>query len=385
MRLIPHVYQTPHKAHIYFSIILLTLLSFSATAERQIILSIDCQNIAYYKDLDIAIDVGHGLNSIQNKDEDGEFMIIQLLASKYAYVEFTLPSDNPFQPHLTGFFLSEGSSNITIKSSEVPLTAFDYSEKVVPSTQLGEKEFKVYTAAARKDFHNFYASNQPLATDSLLNIARQKADKVSMKEFEFIQAHPTFYYSYWLFRSSLSASPLLSKKALMDVLHSFPKEFTQYPDAQKAIRKINGRHITKGQQAFDFTAQTLEGNELSLNSLRGKYVILHFWATWCKPCMKEIAALHEISNTYKDNSLVFVNISADQEAKTVKRFLAQKGLVGHHLMSTDDLIDLYGVQAIPKVYLIAPDGTIIYHKEEENDDLQLTKLKTLLATQLSKK
>lgn len=106
-----------------------------------------------------------------------------------------------------------------------------------------------------------------------------------------------------------------------------------------------------------------EGTSVSLSSLRGKYVLIDFWASWCKPCRMENPNVVRLYNRYKDQGFEIYGYSLDESRNDWIAAIAQDKLTWIH---TSDLkgwkaagAATYGVQSIPTTYLIDPDGVII--------------------------
>jgi peroxiredoxin len=81
------------------------------------------------------------------------------------------------------------------------------------------------------------------------------------------------------------------------------------------------RAIEAGQVPPDFKLKTLSGQEISLSGLRGKVVILDFWASWCAPCKDEMPVLERLHKKYGSKGLVIVGISVDNELANAKKFI----------------------------------------------------------------
>jgi thiol-disulfide isomerase/thioredoxin len=124
--------------------------------------------------------------------------------------------------------------------------------------------------------------------------------------------------------------------------------------------------------APDFTLLDLNGNSVSLASLRGKVVILDFWATWCGPCRKSMPLLDKFYTDNKpENVMVFgVNVW-ERGGKTdkVQPFVTERGFHFPILFGTNDLADAYGVQGIPTLVIIDPQGKIAYRHVGYNPTL----------------
>ena len=119
--------------------------------------------------------------------------------------------------------------------------------------------------------------------------------------------------------------------------------------------------IRAGAAAPDFSVQMTDGTTRALSSLRGKPVMLHFWATWCPPCVRELPMIAEAAQTYAGR-LEVLAISAGETRKTVSSYLSRQGGALSSLVSgyddTAEVSFLYGVSAIPTTVFIDARGVI---------------------------
>jgi peroxiredoxin len=113
----------------------------------------------------------------------------------------------------------------------------------------------------------------------------------------------------------------------------------------------------KGVLAPDFSVTTLEGKKIQLSDLKGKRVIVDFWATWCPPCVMEIPHFIKLSSETPTDQLVIVGISSEDE-DTLKSFVKKKG-INYPIASEDDLPAPYNeVTSIPTTFFIDRKGVI---------------------------
>jgi peroxiredoxin len=121
--------------------------------------------------------------------------------------------------------------------------------------------------------------------------------------------------------------------------------------------------------AGDFVARDLAGRAVKFGELRGKVVLLNFWATWCPPCRKEMPAMERLHQRYKDRGLVVLALSQDQaSSREVKAFVDGLELSFPVWQDRDGLVGRqYSIRGVPTSYLIGRDGRITYRALGEYD------------------
>ncbi|MFH0908103.1 MAG: TlpA disulfide reductase family protein [bacterium] len=113
----------------------------------------------------------------------------------------------------------------------------------------------------------------------------------------------------------------------------------------------------RGKPAPDISIQTLEGQTMQLSNLRGKKVVLDFWATWCPPCRKEIPHFIQLASEHSRDELVIIGIS-DEDEDTVRAFAANNH-VNYTFATAQDLPEPYNqVTGIPTTFFIDRQGII---------------------------
>jgi cytochrome c biogenesis protein CcmG/thiol:disulfide interchange protein DsbE len=120
----------------------------------------------------------------------------------------------------------------------------------------------------------------------------------------------------------------------------------------------------RGQAAPDFTLPSLRGTDVTLSELRGKVVILDFWATWCPPCKAEIPGFIELQDRFRDRGLVIVGVS-DEDRGIIAKFADENG-VNYRMLYRDpenetDLPSPYSeIVSIPTTFVIDRSGKVVH-------------------------
>jgi len=134
-----------------------------------------------------------------------------------------------------------------------------------------------------------------------------------------------------------------------------PEGVKEVPDFKSAkIQADPTGHI-----AADFKLKAVDGKEYSLQDLRGKIVLLDFWATWCSPCRRELPMMEKLHREFNTSGLVVLGMDAGENAETVAKFLQTTKLSYPVLLGVDgELAHTYDVNAFPTVILIDRQGQI---------------------------
>ena len=126
-----------------------------------------------------------------------------------------------------------------------------------------------------------------------------------------------------------------------------------------------------GRKAADFTLKTVDGAPVHLADLKGKVVLLDFWATWCPPCRHELPTIEALSRKYSGRNVVVFGVN-DEEMRTVKNFLAKNHPDLATLHDPDRKVHkLYGCRAIPTVLVIDTGGKVVAHFVGERPEGEL--------------
>jgi thiol-disulfide isomerase/thioredoxin len=165
-------------------------------------------------------------------------------------------------------------------------------------------------------------------------------------------------------------SDLLRRLAVGDIVR-FSLE-TRGPQAVVVGVEIIGAPTSSGPATLpapDFTLPTLSAMALRLSALRGKVVVLNFWATWCLPCRAEMPALDALYQLYRDRGLDVIGVNLDRlSTTTVEDFLKEVKVSFHVVLDPSwSTAQAYKVVGLPTTYLIDRAGSVVVREVGERD------------------
>lgn len=257
-----------------------------------------------------------------------------------------------------GFYVfSDGteSSNLYLKpNSELNLTmnAKEFDETIVYKGKgVDESNFLAQQALKDESFQKDAFAKESGEFTALLD-SKLKADTESLEKGNFAPE----------FKTALKRS--------FESFHQYAAE--EYERVSKANKMVG-----KPSPGFDY--ENFKGGKTKLSDLKGKYVYIDLWATWCAPCRAEIPYLQKIEEKYHGKNIEFVSISIDKakDNEKWKKFVTDKKLGGVQLFADKDweseFVVNYGVTGIPRFILIDPQGNIVKSDALRPSDPELDK------------
>lgn len=120
------------------------------------------------------------------------------------------------------------------------------------------------------------------------------------------------------------------------------------------------RNHDKG-PAPDFILKDIDGESFQLTKAKGHWIFLHFWASWCGPCRKEMPAVQKMADILNGDGLQIVMVNTAEDEDTIFEFLAAIGVELNSLMDTDgEITEVWKPRGLPTTFLINPQGEIKY-------------------------
>ena len=166
---------------------------------------------------------------------------------------------------------------------------------------------------------------------------------------------------YWFLAGELRNGIRFGSEAYVDTRWKSFEQSNPFPEYTEALQAEQSKLLTlqPGQPAPDFTLHDPDGQSISLSQFKGQVVILDFWASWCGPCIGNLPNLHKIQEKVAAQPVVFLNVSLDENEVAWKQAIAKHQIQGLHVRSDGQVTQAYNVSAIPRYYLVDPQGLIV--------------------------
>jgi thiol-disulfide isomerase/thioredoxin len=152
------------------------------------------------------------------------------------------------------------------------------------------------------------------------------------------------------------------------------------PDRQRALRYIDEPALARARMAPPFAITAIDGQRVSLDNLKGKVVLIDFWATWCPSCREALPHIRKIAQNFKGQPFVVLSVSLDDDEQKWKDFVIKNEMTWIQYRDggfSGPVSELFAVRAIPQTFTIDADGVL---QDQAIGDASIEgKLKKLIA------
>lgn len=362
-------------------------LSFSLFAQKHFNLTVQLPQEINLEKVQVWLEDGKTAKPIVTQSKTGnQLLLTGDYYSIYAAINLQYTVASPSRTFANTFFIQEKPAFIKVYPPDLAEYPFvNYSLKNASDFKKEKKQMQDYVFIERQkavDYLYKYG-DKIFGSDTAIRNAYVKLNSaLKKKQLQYIASHLNSYYSFYSFREDIAKSRIVSPDSLLMVFNAFPNVFKYSDEGNYLNQFLHGKQLVQNKgTAIDFITRDVNNKEVKLSDYKGeKYVLLHFWATLCTPCMKEIPAIKEISDQYKSKDLQIISIALPS-SKYADYLTTLNKLQMNWINVYDDdaLQNKYGNLPTPRLCLIDKTGKVIYDSVGiEENDIQLNALKEKL-------
>lgn len=298
---------------------------------------------------------------------------VEIETGDLRYYVLYVPSVGPLGPSMTIptlYFFADGKKirvEAELKEKRIRKLAVkgspgekEYRELMesLPSRVALERAYVEYNAA----FDAYNRKDQSEANRMKLEQAGNHLDELQKQQrqevMDLIPAHASSMALAVMVAPYLSAGNLAEAEQVWDAFDPSIRHCYALKQLESLIASCKACAV--GQPSPDFELKTLEGKTMKLSDLKGKYVLIDFWASWCGPCRKEIPNLKKVYAGYKDKGLQLIGVSIDKSEEAWRKAVNEEQLNYLQLHDPEGKTSkLYNFSGIPFIILISPEGIIL--------------------------
>ena len=325
------------------------------------------------------------INGTTDADDGSKIYILQADQNNQPYIkDSTIIKNSKFKftgeaatPEIS-YFQIEGINGYVLSIIESgKINANIFKDSITSSLVSGTKsnnDFNVYRTQTKTLIENInqIAYNQQQAIfDNDLELAsklrkdiNRKEQEVMLYEWDFIVKNKDSYMSALLLEVFMVENKV-NKDSIIEVFNTFSNRI-KISNVGKNIADLLRQYedpINVGELAPDFTAPSLDGENITLSENLGKVTLIDFWAAWCRPCRIENPNLVRLYKKYNSSGLQIVGVSLDRTKEQWEKAVSDDNLPWIHVSNlnfwNDPIARQYSIRAIPQSFLLDENGYVI--------------------------
>lgn len=320
--------------------------------------------------------------------KDGKFSFAGKLE---AYVESRILSDKSqfdFQnPNVYSMYIESAEMTLVVPSIDSLTNATLTGSGTQDEISDYQTFMKDVSDSLQKVNDEFYATRASGDTIALAKVEERFSEirkQYSDRQTKWMNEHPQAYNT--LLQKSMGISNM-SLESVDSLLSTFPEKFKGTEAYNRVETELNNlKKAAPGAPATDFADTDINGKPFKLSDLKGNYIILDFWASWCVPCRASMPHVKALYEKYKDKGLKVVCVSDDDSNEDKWKEAVKKDGTEefYHVLrglkrtatgydKSEDKSENYAVHYLPTKYLVGPDFKIVSKVDDEELEAELEK------------
>jgi peroxiredoxin len=260
------------------------------------------------------------------------------------------------------FYLENGSITIRGDSVKTAVITAGRSQQEYRGLQEQLKDIKAREIAQEKRYSGYYKAKDSAGMKRLGEEMKPTWKAHEAIETAFIKKHPDSWVAFNLLEGK--GSMIEDVQEMESLFNNMSTRLRNIKRGKELADRIAlAKKLSVGNPAPDFTQNDTANNLVQLSSLKGKYVLLDFWASWCGPCRAENPNVKKAYDQYKDKNFVILAVSLDEKRDAWVKAIRDDNMPWIHVSDLkgwkNEVATQYGIRGIPQNLLLSPDGKII--------------------------
>lgn len=279
--------------------------------------------------------------------------------------------------------LKASDSSLSVQKTQIESPSNSYLNTVIRELEQRSSELNIISQSLN-DPKVIADPTLHLAQEKLMNNKVEEYNNFLLKKFRETTDPIIASFTLVTLVNTSIPNPMTIKESVEDLSKRFPdhkvvaavvKDFKSSIDANQQSSSLGSDDIIAiGKPAPDFNMNDVDGKSFSLNELRGKYVLIDFWASWCGPCRGENPNVVAAYKKFKDKNFTVLGVSLDEDKNKWMEAIKADALTWKHVSDLkgwgSPVVSMYGFNGIPYNVLIDPNG-IVLAKELRGADLEM--------------